>query len=265
MNKLYETFGREHVILPVIHVASEGQAMVNAKIAMSAGADGVFLINGPHLSDIAWSLHKAMPGMWIGANYLHLMPHEAMYYAPEWLGGIWCDTHIVSQKDMDQPYAKELVKFRKKIPWQGILFGGCAFKYQPLSTSESWLAAESAKYMEVPTTSGKGTGSAPSVEKIKNMSDVLGDVPLAIASGLTPWNVVDFLPYAKAFLVATGVSKSFNSLDFDLLSKFVRAVRTGKKPEGKPPKCLDDLSVSVDDSGDYDAWWLAALRNGQSF
>ncbi len=66
----------------------------------------------------------------------------------------------------------------------------------------------------LPTTSGPGTGSAPELRKIREMREALGpDGPLAIASGITAENVVEFARYATHFLVASGVSRDEHHLD----------------------------------------------------
>lgn len=79
--------------------------------------------------------------------------------------------------------------------------------------------------MDVVTTSGPGTGKAAAVEKIRTMKEALGDFPLAIASGITPENVSDYLPYADCFLVATGISRNFEQLDPARTHALVEAVR----------------------------------------
>jgi predicted TIM-barrel enzyme len=58
------------------------------------------------------------------------------------------------------------------------------------------------------------------------MKAALGDVPLAIASGITPENVGDYLEMADCFLVATGISKSWLAFDEERVREFVRRVRT---------------------------------------
>ena len=57
------------------------------------------------------------------------------------------------------------------------------------------------------------------------MKAALGDVPLAIASGITPENVGCYLEIADCFLVATGISKSFVDLDAGLLQELVNTIR----------------------------------------
>ena len=75
------------------------------------------------------------------------------------------------------------------------------------------------------TTSGQGTCIAASIEKIKRIRTGAGEYPIAIASGITPENVVDYLPYADAFLVATGISKDSYHLDREKVRKLIDVVR----------------------------------------
>ena len=55
--------------------------------------------------------------------------------------------------------------------------------------------------------------------------NVLGDHPLAIASGITPENVADYLPFADCFLVATGISTRIEELDAHRTRALIQAVR----------------------------------------
>lgn len=45
------------------------------------------------------------------------------------------------------------------------------------------------------------------------MREAVDEHRLAVASGVTPENVQDYLPYVDDFLVATGISKNFHTLD----------------------------------------------------
>ena len=67
--------------------------------------------------------------------------------------------------------------------------------------------------MEVVCTSGRRTGVAADVPKVRIMREAIPDVPLALASGVTPENVDGFLPYVEAYLVATGIEERFGVLD----------------------------------------------------
>ena len=81
-------------------------------------------------------------------------------------------------------------------------------------------------YLDVITTSGTATGQAASLSKIRQIRAAIGDHPLAIASGLTPENITSYLPYANCFLVATGISRSFEMFDPVLMRTFINTVRT---------------------------------------
>ena len=67
--------------------------------------------------------------------------------------------------------------------------------------------------MDVITTSGPGTGQAAEPAKIAAIRAGAGDHPMALASGVTPENVDDYLPWVDAYLVATGISRDFEHLD----------------------------------------------------
>ena len=59
--------------------------------------------------------------------------------------------------------------------------------------------------MDVVCTSGVKTGTAPDLDKMKAFKQGCGkDRVLALASGVTPQNVVSFIPYVNCILVATG-------------------------------------------------------------
>ena len=120
--------------------------------------------------------------------------------------------------------------------WEGLYFGGVAFKYQREVPPEKLgdAAKLASKYMDVVTTSGPGTGRAAAVEKIATMKKALGDFPLAIASGITPDNAADFLPHADCFLVATGISSQFDELDRDMLRALMEVVRAYNATEEFP-------------------------------
>ena len=45
MSKFKEVFQNKHVILHVVHVENEKQAIYNTRIAKDSGCDGVFLID----------------------------------------------------------------------------------------------------------------------------------------------------------------------------------------------------------------------------
>ena len=231
MNALHKAFpGRRHVVLPVIHVESKPQALRNAVLAREGGCDGVFLINHEISAAELLSIHKdvvkQLPEWWVGANCLDLAPREVFAELPPEVAGVWVDDAEINECAKAQPSARAILAARKASSWKGLYFGGVAFKYQRPVEDLATAARLAAKYMDVVTTSGPGTGQAASIEKIRAMKSAMGDSPLAIASGITPENVSQYLGVADCFLVATGISSSWTEFDPHRVRDLVQAVRS---------------------------------------
>jgi hypothetical protein len=225
-------FKNRHVVLPVVHVLNVSQAVRNAKLAIDAGADGVFLINHSittsHLIK-CWRAAVEATGAWIGLNLLGVHP-KVLFGDPDLprgVPGIWVDNALIAHGD-EQPDADRVRDDQIRGRWPQLYFGGVAFKYQAPVTEEQLgpLAKAATAYVDVVTTSGTGTGSAPSPDKLRLMKNAIGDHPLAVASGITPDNVADFLPFTDAFLVATGISSNFVELDESKTRALIERVRT---------------------------------------
>lgn len=216
-SRFREVFPDGHVVLPVIHVASEEQALRNAGIAFGAGANGAFLINRAMGSAELLSIHTrvvaAFPGWWLGVNCLDLDPVQAVRRASAEVAGIWSDSAMIKGSEERQPEADAVLAAICETGWPGLYFGGVAFKYQRPVDDLDAAARIAGRYMDVVTTSGAGIGQAAHLEKIGAMKAVLGDVPLAIASGIIPENACDYLPISDCYLVATGIGDSFEELN----------------------------------------------------
>jgi len=247
MNKILERFGRARVLLPVIHCMSEEQVARNIGTALSNGTDGVFLINqggldakavfrlgtwyaDGHFTARARTPGDALAGGFLGVNLLGVdLPtvRQAFFSSP--LEGLWVDN-----AEGDEP-----LRYNPKIHPTQIYFGGVAFKYQPeVSPARYAEVVKRARErgVDVITTSGPATGTPPTVEKIQALAEAAQHeaVPLAIASGITPANVALFLPFAHAFLVASGIEERFGQLDpvrVGLLADAIHAYT----PEGTTP------------------------------
>ena len=223
-------FTNRHVVLPVIHVASAEQARRNAAIARDAGADGVFLINHSIGSDTLLKIHGEIadlfPNWWIGVNCLDLDPETVFDRISTGVSGVWVDNSMIQEGQQDQPSAEAILAAQSENGWTGLYFGGVAFKYQRHVSDLTMAAQVARRFMDVVTTSGPGTGKAAHVEKIRTMKEALGDFPLAIASGITPDNILDYLPCPDCYLVATGIGKSFEELDPVLVKHLIANVTT---------------------------------------
>lgn len=213
-----QTFSKtrgKHVFLPVIHVETEAQTVRNMKIASDHGADGVFLINH-HVPDtllfrIYEKVRELFPMLWIGLNCLH-MGREAVAVMPREVQGLWADNGGVSDRGVHDSFHR-FQSLRREVGWKGIYFGGVAFKGQPVVEDAALAAKFAMPHIDVITTSGIRTGEAPSLAKIKAMRQATGGHPLAIASGMSPWYVSEYMPYCDCFMVATSISHSFTELD----------------------------------------------------
>lgn len=229
MSMFRQVFVSRHVVLPVVHVETLEQAQRNTQLSRDTGADGVFLINHGMTDQALLAIHEAVadshPGWWVGVNCLGL-PAEAVFreVSPK-VSGVWVDNAGIVEHRETQEYAERVLATRQACAPDCLYFGGVAFKYQRHVEDLEAAGRIAARYMDVVTTSGIGTGEAAAEEKIWRLKAALGESPLAIASGVTPDNVTQYLPYANAFLVATGISRNFTELDPDLVEALIRRVR----------------------------------------
>ena len=200
----------------VIHVETESQALRNAKISFENGADGIFLINHSISSALLLEIYQAVrtmyPDKWIGVNMLELSVKGAMKHLPPCANGLWTDNAEIDESG-DNSEPKGWFKQFKTTHPNALYFGGVAFKYQRQVSDLEAAVLAAADCMDVICTSGAGTGIAADLGKIRRMGSGAKNVCLAIASGITPENIDVYLPYADCFLVATGISRSFEWLD----------------------------------------------------
>ena len=105
----------------------------------------------------------------------------------------------------------------KSVP-EHLFFNSVAFKYQKKELNIPQAVLNSKNLNFIPTTSGDATGVAADLSKIKVMKETLKDYPLAIASGLTPENIHEYLSLIEFGLVATGISKDFHNFDEEKLN-----------------------------------------------
>ncbi len=178
--------------------------------------------NSNDLISLALEVKRDYAPIWVGINCLDLDAKEAASIMPNTIDAIWTDNAHIDEQEETQPYAEEVKAiFKKRLP-STLYFGGVAFKYQKHVENLEEAVKKSSCLMDVICTSGKGTGHAANIDKIKRMA---GTAPLAIASGITPKNVCDYLPYVDYFLVATGISDNFTNINSEKLKKLVTNVR----------------------------------------
>lgn len=202
---------------PVIHCIDPnveqgiGHALRNTEIAKENGADGVFLIGHDmhfyNLYEIYEQVRKHFPTFWIGINFLDLS------YEKKWdrivgmvdqcsaLNGLWIDG-MPNEKLPIYPDIK--------------VFGGVGFKYiNPHIDGEVLESAcrAAVQIVDVVTTSGDKTGSAPDIGKLKSINECLANrIPLALASGVNADNVSAFMEHVDIFLVASSICERIQGL-----------------------------------------------------
>jgi hypothetical protein len=216
--------------LPIIYVAGRDQAIRNLDVARESGADGAFLISHGHVGDddllgIHAELSGGARGFWLGVNCLGLAVEEVFRRVGPEVGGVWADDALIDEASDDQPAARRVLEAQRESGWRGLYFGGVAFKYQRPVRDVAAAARRAAGCMDVVTTSGPGTSQAAAPAKVRAMKQAIGQRPLALASGVTPENVTDYLPWVDCFLVATGISYTLEDLDPARVRDLVRVVR----------------------------------------
>lgn len=206
-------------VYPVIHVRHVEQVLEQVEVARHHDIAGVFLID--HDADDARLIRSIIAvrrnhaDLFLGANVIRRSASQALeILAPHFPDGIpldalWSDNAGVALDGDDRAFCT-LGSARERTGWDGLHFGGIAFKYQsPVSDADLPRLGELARrHVDVPTTSGSGTGKAADTHKLVALRVGLGDHPLALASGVTPDNIHSFLGFVDHILVSTGIADS---------------------------------------------------------
>lgn len=219
------------LVYPVVHHLDQITTNDQVRLAIEAGANGVFLIDhqqrNNELAQVVLSVQDIVPvGFKVGVNFLgwgSISAYDvAMHVSADML---WLDAPGIQHGHLT-PSGHRLHGHTKNFMDDGPdIFASVAFKYQPVD-EDPVRSADAARAVDwVPVTSGAGTGQAPSIEKILEMSE-WGMNPLGVASGMNLGNVREFAPRLSHILVATGVSKDEHHFDFERLAAFVGAVRS---------------------------------------
>ena len=237
-------------IFPVVHINkndTDGSiAARESKIALNLGADGVYLINHYNGDDTdrlfeAYNLALAeSPDKYIGVNILGMSPIGAMRALAKSLrqkngdglllppAGLWVDDmRGYGDESFPKLEALELKKSDENLK-RVRLIGGVAFKYTNTYHGDPDMSRYEAVWLEdsvdVMATSGPATGQPPSVEKCIAMKEVIGNKPLAVASGLSAENIRQYEGIVNEAMVSTSIetyhgSGRFNVLKLDELIK----------------------------------------------
>ena len=219
---------------PVIHCINPltengiSHALVNTKIALRNGADGVFLIgHGLAATAVAYiydHVRRGNPEAWIGINFLDIDPSEEGFRFEAFLKPL-LDRCV----DLNALWFDKLPKERLPVNPRTEVFGGVAFKYiNSGATGEALLreCSHALSVVDVITTSGDKTGQPPNVEKMEEISTYThGQATRAIASGLTDKNIRVLGNYAERFLVSTSICRTDTNGHDYLVPEKVRAFK----------------------------------------
>jgi len=271
-------------VFPVIHVVDEKQVLSNVVVAIGEGAHGVFLINHDFNVEtflpIIEAVRSQYPSLWLGVNFLAVTGKVAfpILAALQQKGcnidAYWADDARIDENvaGTEQREAIEIDRIRRQCGWQGMYFGGTAFKKQRVVEPERYAdaAREAADNMDVVTTSGIATGEETDLDKMIVFRRAIDSAPLAIASGLTPDNIHRYDRDIDAALVATGINYpgDFYNIDPLRLRRFLRNCRSPEqsaKSNKKPFWYLDNMAPRS--RGEKYAWLdpSSAYINADSF
>lgn len=207
----------------VVDATSVEQAVAMATSAFENAMDGVFLIS--HARDdgelvaAILAVRTAFPWGFLGANVIGRSPAESLLVLGEAgregdVDALWTDSAGLDVSDI-QRRAAAFAAAKKHVHWNGLHFGGVAFKYQPEVDNEGLeaMTEHAAEHVDVVTTSGAGTGKAIDLGKLITMATAASPKPLALASGVTPENVGEVQDHVRHILVSTGIKSKDGTFD----------------------------------------------------
>ena len=138
--------------------------------------------------------------------------------------------------EFDHGCAAELLRLRKHLGAEHIkIFADVDKKHSvpfpgiDLETHILWTKRYLADAIIV---TGKLTGWAPELEKVKKVKGFAGDTPVLVGSGTTAANVKDFLKYADGIIVGTDLKNdgvNENPVDLARVKKYMQAVKKVRK------------------------------------
>ncbi len=215
INTIYSTFSRRKVLLPVIHVITVKQALINAEILHQNTVQGCWLINhscsDKVFAEAFTQVKTKYPGLWVGINYLG-GPFAPIIFSTEYSikpDGFWFDNVGVSDTDATQGH--KIRKLMEKSNLSDVLvFGSICFKYQSQPKSVEVTTQTALDICDVITTSGKGTGidhDASDIAKFKTMKAICDKKAyLAVASGISESNISNILEHVDIFMVNSSIA-----------------------------------------------------------
>lgn len=222
------------VLLPVLSCYSYKQFISNIKklypLYQEKMINGVWLLTNNTNSNtiekvIIW-VRKNFSDLWIGVNLIG----ENIITILEFINknrpdGIWNDRSSVNDEKY-QNVPNIMIDQIKRLKWSGLYFGGILFKYVAVQGDKKNIVKKSSKYMDVLTTSGIGTGIPIEKKKLEFIYKTKHkNLPVAVASGITPENISDIIQYCNIFIVRSSIVDSNNNVSISKLFKLINAIK----------------------------------------
>lgn len=235
-------------------------ALKDARALASAGVDGLIVENmwdipfraGPHVAPESLAAHAVVAravrqavDLPLGINLVHnggvallgiAIAAGASFIrvcmftgAGVWEAGSWdegCAAELMRRrKELHAEHIKILADVDKK---HSVRFPGI-----DLPTHIEWTRFSGADALIV---SGRMTGDAPDLAKVREAKAHAGDRPLLIGSGATEANVAAFLEVADGVIVGSSIKEAGqceNPVDVERARRFVQAARRARRPAGQ--------------------------------
>eukprot|EP00960_Hanusia_phi_P029589 748043-Hanusia_phi.AAC.6 len=212
------------VIFVVVHALTKEQVAENIQLVLDEGATGVFLVNHdfdyPEMLPIVRHVRGQFPSLFLGVNFHTLNGADAFPILGRLsregikIDAYWADNACIEHERAGQPQATAISQVRQTSGWDGLYFGGTAFKNpknhvklcKPVPPEFlKDVASYACPYMDVVTTSGAESGVAPDMDKVLQMRAGCGETPLCLGSGVSADNVKSFVDNVDCFFVATSI------------------------------------------------------------
>ena len=235
-------------------------ALRDAHALAGAGVDGIIVENmwdvpfraGPHVAPESLAAHAVVAravgqaiDLPLGINLVHnggvallgiALAAGASFIrvcmftgAGVWEAGSWdegCAAELMRRrKELHAEHIKILADVDKK---HSVRFPGI-----DLPTHIEWTRFSGADALIV---SGRMTGDAPDLAKVREAKAHAGDRPLLIGSGATEANVAAFLEVADGVIVGSSIKEAGqceNPVDMERARRFVQAARRARRPAGQ--------------------------------
>ena len=211
------------------------QALCDLESSFENGADSVVLINEwcslKELETTLQEVRKKYPQVPLGVNYLgHQGETESYGYRDAFrlardykLQVVWTDFSGVDL--IHERPAIDLHQIEAARPENVFYASGVHMKYSTLVDADKPIeksALQAMGWVDGVIVTGPKTGAACNPDHAKRVRAAIGDYPLGVASGVSPSNVHEILPYVDFYLVASSLQDSEQRID----GIKVRALRT---------------------------------------